>query len=80
MTTDKTERPLVPDDATPPPTLAVRNRDIVAFNAFVLGIEAQADALKHGLSEIEAYERGWRVTADYFKAHNRRKTGYDEVL
>jgi len=73
-------RPQAPATEAPPPTVPVRNRDLVAYCAYMVGLTAMDEALAEGRNRVEAFERGWALTASYFKTHDRRRSAVDEML
>jgi hypothetical protein len=76
-------RPLAPDTEPPPPTVHIRNKDLVRYRALLVGYEAVQKALAkdpQGVLTFDAWSRAFGVTLDYLRTRDRRRSALDEVL
>ncbi len=74
-------RPQAPASEAPPPTLPVRNRDLVMYRALLLGYSTAQEKDPKGTLDFEAYAAGVMVTLEYLRTwDHRRRTALDEVL
>lgn len=67
----------------PPPTLPMRNRDLVKYRALLIGYEAASRAQAsepNGTLSFDAWSAAVDLTFDYIRVWNTRRSALDEVL
>ena len=73
-------RPQGPATEAPPPTLPVRNRDLVKYRALLLGYNVAQGKDPKGTLDFEAFAAGVEVTLEYLRTWDRRRSALDDVL